>query len=144
KEHLAATAVELAESLEAKGIVVVTRHGIMANYVTNCHPQRSPIYAFTNIGVTRRIMTLNRYLYPFKIELSNDPEETLARAFGELKDKAGFASGDKGVVISDLLIDKDSGGIQIRYLPCAPGAAATGSAPAGGRAARPHSASYLH
>ncbi|MEY4642863.1 MAG: Pyruvate kinase [Pseudomonadota bacterium] len=117
KEHLAATAVELAESLEAKGIVVVTRHGIMANYVTNCHPQRSPIFAFTNIGVTRRIMTLNRYVFPFKIEFSNEPEETLARAFRELKDKAGFASGDKVVVISDLLIDQDSVGIQIRYLP---------------------------
>lgn len=117
KEHLAATAVELAESLEANGIVVVTRHGVMANYVTNCHPQHCPIFAFTNIGVTRRIMTLNRYLYPFKIEFSVDPEETLARAFSALKDKVNMKSGDKVVVISDLLIDKDSVGIQIRYLP---------------------------
>ena len=117
KEHLAATAVELAESLHAKGIVVVTRHGIMANYVTNCHPQSSPIFAFTNIGVTRRIMTLNRYVYPFKIEFSTDPEETLRRAFAELKDKANLQTGDKVVVISDLLIDQDSVGIQVRYLP---------------------------
>ena len=117
KEHLAATAVELAESLEAKGIVVVTRHGIMANFVTNCHPQFSPIFAFTNIGVTRRNMTLNRYVYPFKIEFSEVPEITLARAFAELKNTAGFVSGDKVVVISDLLIDQDSVGIQIRYLP---------------------------
>ena len=117
KEHLAATAVELAESLGAKGIVVVTRHGVMANYVTNCHPASSPIFAFTNVGVTRRIMTLNRYVYPFKIEFSADPEETMARAFAELKDKVNYKSGDKVVVISDLLIDKDSVGIQIRYLP---------------------------
>ncbi|MDR2213736.1 MAG: pyruvate kinase [Pseudomonadales bacterium] len=117
KEHLAATAVELAESLGAQGIVVVTRHGIMANYVTNCHPQHTPIFAFTNIGVTRRIMTLNRYVYPFKIEFSSEPEITLARAFSELKHKAGFESGDKVVVISDLLIDQDSVGIQIRTLP---------------------------
>jgi pyruvate kinase len=117
KEHLAATAAELADSLLAKGIVVVTRHGIMANYVTNCHPQQSPIFAFTNVGVTRRIMTLNRYVYPFKIEFSTDPEETLARAFAELKSKAGLQTGDKVVVISDLLIDQDSVGIQVRYLP---------------------------
>ena len=117
KEHLAATAVELAESLLAKAIVVVTRHGIMANFVTNCHPQRSPIFAFTNIGVTRRIMTMNRYVYPFKIEFSKDPEETLARAFNELKLKVGFMTGDKVVVISDLLIDQETLGIQIRYLP---------------------------
>jgi pyruvate kinase len=117
KEHLAATAVELADSLHAKGIVVVTRHGIMANYVTNCHPQQSPIFAFTNIGVTRRIMTLNRYLFPFKIEFSKDPEETLACAFAELKSKVKLQTGDKVVVISDLLIDQDSVGIQVRYLP---------------------------
>ena len=85
--------------------------------LTNCHPQHCPIFAFTNIGVTRRIMTLNRYLYPFKMEFSTDPEETLARAFAELKDKVKMQSGDKVVVISDLLIDKDSVGIQIRYLP---------------------------
>ena len=89
----------------------------MANYVTNCHPESSPIFAFTNIGVTRRLMTLNRYLYPFKIEFSNDPEETLRLAFHELKTKAGFEANDKVVVISDLLIDQDSVGIQIRYLP---------------------------
>lgn len=117
KEHLAAAAVELAESLQAKGIVVVTRHGIMANFVTNCHPQKSPIYAFTNIGVTRRLMTLNRNLFPFKMEFSQYPEETLHRAFNLLKEKAGFQSQDKVVVISDLLIDEDSVGIQIRYLP---------------------------
>jgi pyruvate kinase len=117
KEHLAATAVELADSLQAKGIVVVTRHGIMANFVTNCHPRTSPIFAFTNIGVTRRLMTLNRYLFPFKIEFSHDPEETLARAFAELKEKAKLQTGDKVVVISDLLIDQDSVGIQVRSLP---------------------------
>lgn len=117
KEHLAATAVELADNLNVKGIVVVTRHGIMANYVTNCHPESSPIFAFTNIGVTRRLMTLNRYVYPFKIEFSDDPEETLRRAFNELKDKAGFVMNDKVVVISDLLLDQDSVGIQIRLLP---------------------------
>lgn len=116
KEHLAANAVELADDMRVKGIVVVTRHGIMANYVTDAHPG-TPIFAFTNIGVTRRLMTLNRNLYPFKIEFSTDPEETLGRAFEELKEKAGFESGDTLVVISDLLIDQDSVGIQVRYIP---------------------------
>jgi len=116
KEHLGANAAEMADDMRVKGIVVVTRHGIMANYVTNSHPI-TPIYAFTNIGVTRRLMTLNRNLFPFKIEFSKDPEETLAKAFSELKDKAGFVTGDTVVVISDLLIDQDSVGIQVRYIP---------------------------
>jgi len=116
KEHLAANAAELADDMRVKGIVVVTHHGIMANYVTNAHPG-TPIYAFTNVGVTRRLMTLNRNLYPFKIEFSEDPESTLALAFTELKEKAGFETGDSVVVISDVLIDKDSVGIQVRYIP---------------------------
>ncbi len=116
KEHLAANAAELADDMRVKGIVVVTRHGTMANYVTNAHPG-TPIYAFTNVGVTRRMMTLNRNLFPFKIEFSKHPEETLSRAFAELKSKAEFKSGDTVVVISDLLIDEDSVGIQVRYIP---------------------------
>jgi pyruvate kinase len=62
-------------------------------------------------------MTMNRYVYPFKIEFSKDPEETLARAFNELKLKVGFMTGDKVVVISDVLIDQETPGIQIRNLP---------------------------
>ena len=62
-------------------------------------------------------MALNRNLFPFKIEFSEQPEETLSRAFAELKEKAGFDSGDTVVVISDLLIDQDSVGIQVRYIP---------------------------
>lgn len=116
KEHLAANAAELADDMRVKGIVVVTHQGIMANYVTNAHPG-TPIYAFTNIGVTRRLMTLNRNLYPFKIEFKEDPELTLAQAFNMLKEKAGFETGDTVVVISDVLIDKDSVGIQVRYIP---------------------------
>ena len=63
------------------------------------------------------MMTLNRNLFPFKIEFSKQPEETLSRAFAELKAKSEFKSGDTVVVISDLLIDEDSVGIQVRYIP---------------------------
>jgi len=115
KEHLAANAAELADDMRVKGIVCVTRSGTMANFVTNAHPG-TPIYAFTNIGLTRRLMTLNRNLFPFKIEFSKVPEETLSRAFTVLKEKAGFETGDTVVVISDLLIDQDSVGIQVRYI----------------------------
>ncbi|MBL4860192.1 MAG: pyruvate kinase, partial [Acinetobacter sp.] len=48
KQQLAHSAVHLAESLNATGIVVITRRGLMANYVTNCRPFKTPIYAFTN------------------------------------------------------------------------------------------------
>lgn len=117
KQNLAASAVHLAESLPAKAIVVITRRGRMANYVTNCHPQVSTIQAFTNDGRTRRQMALNRNVYCHKIMFSNDPEKTLANAFEAMKSKGQFKSGDQVVVISDTLSGSGIDAIQVRDLP---------------------------
>ncbi|MDA0339563.1 MAG: pyruvate kinase [Proteobacteria bacterium] len=117
KQHLAVTAVNLAESLKACGIVVITRRGYMADYVTNCHPQHTRIFAFTNDSQTRRRLMLNRNLSPFRTAFSSDPEKTLKTAFDVLKAKVGLASGDKVVVISDVLAGSGIEAIQIRVLP---------------------------
>lgn len=117
KQHLAATAVELAESLNAQGIVVITRRGLMADYVTNCHPQKTRIYAFTNDSQTRRRLILNRNLSPFRTAFSRDPERTLQNAFDVLKGRAEFQTGDKVVVISDVLAGIGIEAIQIRFIP---------------------------
>ncbi|MCB1644248.1 MAG: pyruvate kinase [Pseudomonadales bacterium] len=117
KQHLAVTAVQLAESLGAAGIVVITRRGYMADYVTNCHPQQTRIYAFTNDSQTRRRLTLNRNLSAYRTAFSNDPEKTLHTAFDVLKDRAGLNAGDKVVVISDVLAGFGVEAIQIRSLP---------------------------
>lgn len=117
KQSLAITAVQLAESLDAKGIVVITRRGLMADYVTNCHPQKTRIYAFTNDSQTRRRLILNRNLTPFRTAFSSDPEKTLQTAFDALKQRAGFVEGDKVVVISDVLAGSGIEAIQIRHLP---------------------------
>jgi pyruvate kinase len=117
KQHLAVTAVTLAESLGAKGIVVITRKGFMADYVTNCHPQQTRIYAFTNDSQTRRRLMLNRNLSPFRTAFSSDPEKTLQTTFNALKKREGLQSGDKVVVISDVLAGSGIDAIQIRTLP---------------------------
>jgi len=117
KQHLAATAVELAESSGAMGIVVITRRGLMADYVTNCHPQKTRIYAFTNDSQTRRRLMLNRNLSPFRSAFSSDPERTLQTAFDVLKDRVGLSPGDKVVVISDVLAGTGIEAIQIRMIP---------------------------
>ncbi|MEX2326733.1 MAG: pyruvate kinase alpha/beta domain-containing protein, partial [Pseudomonadales bacterium] len=116
KQHLALTAVNLAESLKASGIVVITRRGYMADYVTNCHPQHTRIFAFTNDSQTRRRLMLNRNLSPFRTAFSNDPEKTLNTAFNVLKSRAGLQAGDKVVVISDVLAGSGIEAIQIRTL----------------------------
>lgn len=117
KQSLAVTAVQLAETLDAKGIIVITRRGLMADYVTNCHPQKTRIFAFTNDSQTRRRLILNRNLTPYRTAFSSDPEKTLQTSFDVLKERAGLQSNDKVVVISDVLAGTGIEAIQIRHLP---------------------------
>ena len=117
KQRLAYTAVNLAETIAAKGIVVITRRGFMADCVTNCHPQKTRIYAFTNDSQTRRRLILNRNVSSFRTAFSKDPEKTLQTAFDVLKLRAGLKTEDKVVVISDVLEASGIEAIQIRYLP---------------------------
>jgi len=117
KQQLAAAAVQLAEGVKAKGIVVITRRGLMADLVANCRPFAVNIYAFTNMSQPRRTMMLNRGVLPFKIDFSSDPEKTLQTAFRILKDREDFKVGDKVVIISDVLAQQRVDSIQIRDVP---------------------------
>jgi len=118
KQKLSLAAVELAQSLGARCIVVITRRGLMADLVCNCRPVYSDIYAFTNVSQARRTMTLGRGIRPFRIAFSQDPEKTLQTAFNVLKEREGFQSEEKVVVISDVLAGSGKiDAIQIRHLP---------------------------
>ncbi len=117
KQQLAAAAVQLAEGVKARGIVVITRRGLMADLVTNCRPFTTNIYAFTNMSQSRRTMMLNRGVFPFRIDFSSDPEKTLQTAFRILKDREQFQVGDKVVIISDVLAQQRVDSIQIRDVP---------------------------
>ena len=116
KQHVAVHAVALAEALNAQGIVVITRRGITADYVTNARPMRVPVYAFTNHSQTRRRLAMNRAVSAHRTAFSSDPEKTLQRAFKVLQTKENLQVGAKLVVISDVLADQESDAIQIRKL----------------------------
>ncbi|MEQ8483652.1 MAG: pyruvate kinase [Pseudomonadales bacterium] len=116
KQHIAINAVALAEDLGAVGIVVITRRGITADLVTNARPQRVPVFAFTNHSQTRRRLSLNRAVYSYRIEFSKEPEKTLQRALSILREREEFKPTDKVVVISDVLAERNSDAIQLRYL----------------------------
>ncbi|MFW6094579.1 MAG: pyruvate kinase [Pseudomonadota bacterium] len=116
KQHIAVNAVQLAEDLHAVGIVVITRRGIIADLVTSARPQRVPIFAFTNHSQTRRRLSLNRAVYSYRIEFSREPEKTLQRALQILREREEYAETDKVVVISDVLAERNSDAIQLRYL----------------------------
>ncbi|MEJ6612185.1 MAG: pyruvate kinase [Porticoccus sp.] len=114
--EIASAAVKLAESIKAKAIIVPTRRGKMANYVTNCHPQTPIICAFTNDSRTRRQLVLNRNVLSFRITFSEDPEKTLATAAKILMTRTEFLPEDRVVVISDALAGSGIDAIQIRQL----------------------------
>ncbi|MBT7410589.1 MAG: pyruvate kinase [Methylococcales bacterium] len=118
KQHVATSAVKLAEAINAQGIIVITRRGIMADFVTNCRPFQIPIYAFTNVSQTRRTLVLNRGISPYRITFSTNPEKTLQNAFSILRKREQMQPGKKVVVISDVLVDGSQvDAIQIRELP---------------------------
>lgn len=116
KQHIAATSVGHAEAINAKGIVVITRRGIMAQFLTNCRPFKTYIYAFTNDNRTRRQLFLNRSVVAHRIKFSKEPEKTIQNAFETLKKRERFQSGDRVVVISDIIAGSGIDAIQIRTI----------------------------
>ena len=60
---------------------------------------------------------LNRNVSPFRTAFSSDPEKNLQIAFDVLKLRASVNSGDKVVVISDVLAGSGIDAIQIREIP---------------------------
>jgi pyruvate kinase len=117
KQHMTIHAVALAESLRADGIVVITRRGVTADFVTAARPPRVPVYAFTNSSQTRRRLALNRSVYAHRTAFSSDPERTLQTAFRVLRQREGLPQNAKLVVISDVLAGQNSEAIQIRFVP---------------------------
>lgn len=116
KQHLASSAVRLAESLKVKGIVVVTRRGVMANYVANCRPRGPFIHAFTSDDNTCRQMGMNYGTCSYRIEFHEDPERTVEEALGRLLHGEQFRTGDRVVVLSDVLAPSGIEAIMVRQI----------------------------
>lgn len=116
KQQISAAAVRLAEAIGARGIIVPTQTGRMANFVTNCHPQTPIIYAFSYKEHTHRHLVLNRNVRSYRIAYYDDPEQILAAAAAILLQRDDASSDDKMVVISDTLSSANVDSIQIRTL----------------------------
>ena len=88
----------------------------MHNRVTNCHPQEPIICAFTNSGVTRRQLVLNRNVLSYQIDFGKDSDATLAAAAAIMIKRDEFSPEDRVVVISDTLAGDGIEAIQIRQI----------------------------
>lgn len=117
RQKMVHAAVVMANELRAKGILVFTRHGYMAQFTSWLRPRFSPIFAFTNAASVRNQLSLHWGVTAFLTEFSADPEATIRSAMAELRDRQLLVTGDRIVIISDILArDKLINAVQIRLV----------------------------
>jgi pyruvate kinase len=117
RQKIVRSAVVMANELKAKGILVFTRYGHMAQYTSWLRPEPSPIFAFTNSERLRNQLNLYWGVTPQVIEFSADSETTILRAEKSLMARRLLAKGDQVVIISDILAhDKLINAVQMRLV----------------------------
>jgi pyruvate kinase len=117
RQKVVRAAVVMANELRAKGILVFTRHGFMAQFSSWLRPAFSPIFAFTDSERVRNQMNLLWGVTPLCVEFSKYPETTILRATKLLVEDKLLAKGDQVVIISDVLArDKLINAVQMRLV----------------------------
>ena len=117
-QHLAEAAIQIAAKLKIRAIVVITRNGRGAGYLSNLRPREIGLYSFTNNSKVFSSMTLYRSVYPFLMEFRKNPEDTIQNALRILKEKEGFAAEEQVVVLANILTGEGyCTSLQIRTIP---------------------------
>jgi pyruvate kinase len=101
-------AVVMANEFPGSRIVIFTRRGLSAAGLAAHRPARAPILALTDNITTVRQLRIVRSVEPYFIGTFGDPEKTLTRALDMLRDAGRVRTGDKLVIISDVLADDGS------------------------------------
>jgi pyruvate kinase len=112
------SAVMLANSIEDSKLVVFTRTGEMADQTSHLRPERAPIFVFTPTQEEVRHQTMNWNSHAFHLDFTTDAEETFAEAEKILIQQKLVASGDKLIVLRELIEGEERfESIQIRTVP---------------------------
>ena len=112
------SAVVLANALANARLVVFTRHGAMANYVSNLRPLFAPIHAFAPTSELCRKIALNWGTSPHCLPFDPNPLQTIRAAQTYLVERGLAKRGDRLVIVSDLLAGEDRfDSIQLRTVP---------------------------
>ncbi len=104
KEEIARSAATLNNNLKAVGTLVITRRGLIAVLLSKCRPT-SPIFAFTNTSHVRRRLGIYWGIHAHLIKFSKDPEISIQRAIELMKRKKIVTTGDRIIVLSDILVE---------------------------------------
>ncbi len=101
RQKTVASAVLLANSLAGSKLIVFTRHGRMARYVSNLRPDR-PIFAFTPSEAIYRQLALCWGTHPVLLTFTDDPNATIEAAERLLCRARLTQPNDSLVVVSDV------------------------------------------
>jgi pyruvate kinase len=111
------SAVTLANSVPNSKIVIFTRRGTMADFVSNLRPKHSPIHAFAPTWELCRKLILNRGVIPHFLVFDSNPTRSIGLAENYLIENGFAKSGDHLVIVTDILAGEDRfDSIQLRVL----------------------------
>ena len=102
RKKIVQSAVVLANSLTDAKLVVFTRRGFTADFVSNLRPDHAPIYAFAPTVEVCRKLALNWGTYPQHLPFDANPNRTIAAAEKMLVDRGLAKTGDHLVIFSDM------------------------------------------
>jgi pyruvate kinase len=118
REKAVHSAVILANSFPDAKIVIFTRRGQMANFVSNQRPPDRPIYAFAPSYEVCRRLALNWGTTAVCLPFDPNPARTVGAALNYLCEHKLAQSGDHIVVVSDILAGEERvHSIQLRIVP---------------------------
>lgn len=118
RQRTVRSAVVLANSLEDAKILVFTRRGTMADYVSSTRPHGSPIYAFAPTYEVCRRLALNWATHPVYLPFDPNPNRTIMAAQNYLIQNGCVQSGDHLVIVTDMLAGEDRfDAVQLRVVP---------------------------
>ncbi|ALJ56506.1 Pyruvate kinase [Candidatus Xiphinematobacter sp. Idaho Grape] len=104
KQELIKSAIVLANSLPNSKLIVFTRRGVMAYYVSHLRLIGTSVFAFSpNEEVVRQLM-LNWNIFPIHMPFASSPDHTVTNAENLLKQRGLIQTGDQLVIVSDILI----------------------------------------
>jgi pyruvate kinase len=96
----------IANNIEAKAIIALTRRGYTAQLLSHCR-SIAPVYAFTDSGVTARNLSLFWGVEARILPFEEKARKNIEKAIEILKADKIVAKGDLVVLVSDMLAGQD-------------------------------------
>ena len=112
-EHLGKTAKDLAEAVNADGIIAITRSGYTANVVSNAKPANIPIFAFTNSKIVHRQLSMVGSVQSFYLRSIIENNSNLVKIKKKIKSFLNRKKPLKFVVISGMFSKRHSDAIRV-------------------------------